>query len=83
MVQELFSVFPNHAAEMVHIFMQGIQGEFTIRIMDQLGKTVLQKQGSGHEQILDIRHLNAGLYYLGIEQNGLIKAAVQKLVLSH
>jgi hypothetical protein len=76
------TVFPNPANDALHISINGLQGEFTINVMDQLGRTVLQKQ-DGNEQILDLKELSSGLYYLSIEQNGSVKSAVQKLIVSH
>jgi hypothetical protein len=76
-------VFPNPANELVHISTKGIQGGFTMNIMDQLGNIVLQKQVTANEQLLDLNELSSGLYYLSIEQNGFVKGAVQKLLVIH
>ncbi len=65
-----FSIFPNPASQNVYI--SGISNnimEVRIKIYDIQGKSLIQKQFTGTESILDVSKLSAGLYFVMIKTN--------------
>ncbi len=77
-----FTIFPNPASDLLRIAVPEDMGDFTVRIFDILGKTVLQKQFSSinSDQIsMELNGLASGTYFIEFNIGG-NRSQVQKFV---
>jgi len=59
------ALFPNPASDQLTVQFSGIaSGEVSLRILDQMGRSVLTRRMTGTELTLDVQHLPAGLYFV-------------------
>ena len=65
-----FSVFPNPAHDNVVVGLPAIATAGNIEFIDELGRVVVSKKISGHEEKFDVGTLPAGIYFLKITCNG-------------
>lgn len=59
------TVYPNPARDQIHVKAAGIEGEFTVRIVDVLGRIVAETKGTS-EAILNTSHLQNGVYNIQV-----------------
>ncbi|HZF99670.1 MAG TPA: FG-GAP-like repeat-containing protein [Chitinophagales bacterium] len=74
------SVFPNPAFNSLNVVMS-INGEYTIALVDALGRTVFEQTASGASAVIDVASLASGVYNLAVGNNGLVenvKVVLQK-----
>lgn len=67
------AVYPNPADGQVRVSANGLEGEVTVRIIDVLGRVVVEKTGSAQgdfEAVLNTSNLRSGLYDLQVINNG-------------
>ena len=58
-------VYPNPATDVVRI--EGLEGAYTIKVINILGQVVYSVKGSSHELTLNVSSLTSGMYFLCIE----------------
>lgn len=59
------TVYPNPASDQIHVKAAGIEGEFTVRIIDVLGRIVAETKGTS-EAVLNTSHLQNGVYNIQV-----------------
>jgi len=69
-------VYPNPATDVLHV--SGLEGNYTVKIMNILGQSVYSTAGSSPELLLNIGHLPSGMYFLRVESNQ--KATTCKII---
>ena len=69
-------VYPNPATDVLHV--TGLEGNYTVKIINILGQLVYSTTGSSPELLLNIGHLPSGMYFLRIESNQ--KATTCKII---
>ena len=69
-------VYPNPATDVLHV--TGLEGNYTVKIMNILGQFVYSTTGTSPELLLNIGHLSSGMYFLRIESNQ--KATTHKII---
>jgi hypothetical protein len=65
-----YVVYPNPAQNIVNISGMTGDSEETIRIIDPLGKTILDRRSNGLIDAIDVSAIPAGLYHIIITKNG-------------
>jgi serine protease AprX len=67
------SVWPNPASDVLNISVANdLGGDMNVTVYDVQGRSVMHKSGlNNSENKIDISNLNAGVYFVDIEQNGL------------
>ena len=66
-------IYPNPAGEQVHVKAIGMEGDVTVRIIDVLGRVVIENNGSANgsfEAVLNTSKLRSGLYDIQVINNG-------------
>jgi polyhydroxybutyrate depolymerase len=79
-----FTIFPNPASDLLRIAVPEDMGDFTVRIFDILGKTVLQQKfsaGNSSQANIELEGLRNGIYFIALDING-NRSQVQKFVVS-
>ena len=69
-------VYPNPVTDVLHV--SGLEGNYTVKIMNILGQYVYSTTGSSPELLLNVGHFPSGMYFLRIESNQ--KATTQKII---
>ena len=77
-----FSIYPNPASEWLRVESAEDVQHLKLRLIDGLGRTVGEWQGSAPQPELDVSHLSPGLYFLSISVNGR-QAGVKKVMIEH
>ena len=72
------SVYPNPAANIIHIKWEGKSNKADLLILNQFGKSVMNIKNINQEHVLDISELKSGLYYFHIFENS--HASIIKLI---
>ncbi len=74
-----FLVYPNPTEGRLTLTMEGASG-FDYHVFSLMGRCIMNGKVTGNEAILDLSHLNKGVYYISIEWNGnkLIKKVIVK-----
>lgn len=71
-IESRISVYPNPAADMLHLDMP--PGFADVMIYDAQGALKWNERCSGKQISIDIRSLPVGIYFLSIVQNGMVSA---------
>ena len=71
-----WSFYPNPVENILYI--TGLEGHYTIKMVDAVGRVVLSVKGTSTEQELDMSSKPAGMYLLKIESQG--KSVIRKLI---
>ena len=59
------SIYPNPTAQDVTVKIKGLENEqYTIQLLDQLGKEVLRKETSNSQTSIPVSHLSAASYFI-------------------
>ena len=64
----LFSVYPNPASDRVYIELNRDPGFAKLRVMDMLGRSVVQKTMNNRKESVDLSGLSAGQYLIVLEE---------------
>ncbi len=75
------SIFPNPVKDNVSVKFTALHGEKIIQIKNMLGQLLLQETTQNDVVLLDISHLNKGIYFVNIELNNktvLVKKIVKE-----
>lgn len=64
----LFSVYPNPASDRVYIELNRDPGFAKLRVMDMLGRSLVQKTMNNRKESLDLSGLSAGQYLIVLEE---------------
>ena len=66
--ENLVSVFPTNAKEQVNIKFESIQQSILVKVIDVLGKTIIQTEYTNSKQVLlNLIELKAGNYFIQVE----------------
>ena len=71
-----WNIYPNPVTGILHI--TGLEGHYTIKIVDTVGQIVTSIKGTSSELELDMSGKPAGMYLLKIESQG--KSITRKLI---
>jgi len=71
-----WNIFPNPVEDILYI--TGLEGFYTIKMVDAVGRVVVSIKGTSSEQELDMSGKPAGMYLLKIESQG--KSVTRKLI---
>lgn len=64
------SVYPNPASGFVHLNVKKGIGNYSVKIIDATGRILSEKYPVSNHQLVDIRDLAAGFYFLEVNGNG-------------
>ena len=71
-----WNIYPNPVEDVLHI--TGLEGFYTIKMIDSVGQLVFSIKGSSAEEKLDMSRKTAGMYLIRIESQG--KSITRKLI---
>ena len=71
-----WNIYPNPVVDILHI--TGLEGFYTIKIVDAVGQVVKSEKGTSTELDLDMSKNPAGMYMIKIESQG--KSITRKLI---
>ena len=70
------NIYPNPVIDIVRI--TGLEGNYSIKMLDVLGQVVASAKGSSDEQVFDLSKKPTGIYLVKIESQG--KSITRKLI---
>lgn len=64
------SIFPSPAKDFMHLKVNNVSGEYSLRIMDVTGRVLLEQSQITNNRQIDLRSLPGGYYLLQVEGKG-------------
>ncbi len=71
-----WNIYPNPVVDVVHV--TGLDGTYTVKMLDAVGNVVASTKGSSAELELDLKGKPAGMYLVKIESQG--KSITRKII---
>jgi PKD repeat protein len=63
-------VYPTPTKDIMHLIVNNAKGEYSIHIFDAMGRAVFEKDQVANNQLIDLRSLPGGFYFLQVEGKG-------------
>lgn len=68
---DLINIYPNPTEGDLHL--SNINSEISVSVVDNLGRIVFVQNEILNDTVLDLNHLNTGVYFVNLQQNGINK----------